>query len=70
MSPAAYFALGEEWHRQERRKDERAALIAFVMGRAMGMEIEFQDLLPQTQQEPQNADEINQRVKDVLSGLR
>lgn len=71
MSPAAFFALGDEWHRRERVKDERAALIAFITARGHGMDLEFDDFLPRRQEaEPENLEQINQRVKDVLSGLR
>lgn len=71
MAPAAFYALADEWRRREHAKDERAALIAFITARAMGMQIEFADLLPhRNEPEPENLEQINQRVKDVLSGLK
>jgi len=71
MVPSAFFALCDEWRRRERAKDERAALIAFVTARGAGMDIKFEDLLPHTEEsEPENLEQINMRVKDVLSGLR
>lgn len=71
MAPAAYFALCDEWRQRERVKDGRTALIAFITARGAGMEFEFDDFLPhEPQAEPENLEQINQRVKDVLSGLR
>jgi hypothetical protein len=72
MSPAAFFALSDEWRRQERIKDGRTALVAFITARGLGMQdIQFDDLLPHNEEiEAESLDQINMRVKDVLSGLR
>lgn len=71
MAPAAFYALADEWRRREHAKDERAALIAFITARGFGMDLEFDHFLPHPREsEPENLEQINQRVKDVLSGLQ
>lgn len=75
MSPLAFFALMREWERSERRKDERVALLASTFANCLGKKesgeaFSIQDFMPQRAPQNESPEEMNQKVIDVLKGLR
>lgn len=74
MTPFAFFSLMREWERSERRKDARVARLSSTIANCLakkegGEAFSPEDFMPQRPQ-TESPEEMNQKVIDVLKGLR